>query len=308
VTQSLPAPPRLGAARFDLRVATHGHGWVQLAPNRWQEGAWHTTFRLDDGTPVDARTRVTGGKRPCLETWVLSASALGDGDRRVVRSTLRRALRLDEDLVPLWDHCDATGRGWVRRRGAGRILRSPTVFEDLIKLLFTTNCSWGATCGMVRGLLEVAGTATPSGHRAFPRPAEVARLSERNLRDRVRVGYRARACRELAAGFVDGRWSEEYFEDPRCPTAELRERLLVLPGFGPYAAGQALRLLGRYDDLALDSWCRARLAAMDGRKRPPTDRSVERRYRAAGSWAGLVLWLDLTADWFDEPPFDDVTG
>ena len=41
---------------------------------------------------------------------------------------------------------------------------------------------------------------------------------------------------------------------------ELWRRLLALHGFGPYAAGQAMRLCGHYDRLALDSWCRARLA------------------------------------------------
>ncbi|MSR47198.1 MAG: hypothetical protein EXS13_09050 [Planctomycetes bacterium] len=87
------------------------------------------------------------------------------------------------------------------------------------------------------------------------------------------------------------------------PTPALRERLLSLEGFGPYAAGLALRLLGRHDDLALDSWCRARLATMTERKPPPSDRAVARRYARYGDDRGLVLWLELTADWHGETSF-----
>ena len=75
---------------------------------------------------------------------------------------------------------------------------------------------------------------------------------------------------------------------------------MQLRGFGPYAAGQALRLLGRYDDLALDSWCRARLAQRSTRGVAPSDATIERRYARFGRYKGLALWMDLTASWHDE--------
>lgn len=60
--------------------------------------------------------------------------------------------------------------------GAGRIVRSPTVFEDVVKTLCTTNCSWGATQRMVGALLEHLGRRAPgscpagAAGRAFPTP------------------------------------------------------------------------------------------------------------------------------------------
>jgi N-glycosylase/DNA lyase len=80
----------------------------------------------------------------------------------------------------------------------------------------------------------------------------------------------------------------------------VRKRLLALDGFGPYAAGQALRLLGRYDDLALDSWCRARIAQTLGRRKAPRDTAIARSYAGFGSYKGLALWCDLTAEWHGE--------
>jgi hypothetical protein len=66
-----------------------------------------------------------------------------------------------------------------------------------------------------------------------------------------------------------------------------------------------MRLCGHYDRLALDSWCRARLAELAGTRRPPSDRTVLRRYAAWAPFQGLALWLDLTAQWHGEAPRPD---
>ena len=113
--------------------------------------------------------------------------------------------------------------------------------------------------------------------------------------------YRAEAAVALASGFAQGRLTDEQFLQPQS-SEQLWNRLLALRGFGPYAAGQAMRLLGHYDKLALDSWCRARLAEMAGKKTPPADRTVERRYASWAPFQGLALWLDLTADWHEPAP------
>jgi N-glycosylase/DNA lyase len=41
---------------------------------------------------------------------------------------------------------------------------------------------------------------------------------------------------------------------------------------------------------------------MAGKKKPPADRTVERRYANWAPFQGLALWLDLTADWHCSPP------
>ena len=143
-----------------------------------------------------------------------------------------------------------------------------------------------------------AGSPAPSGARAFPTPKQCLRDAA-FYRDVVRTGYRAEAAVELAQAFVDGGLSDALFLRPQ-PADELWRRLVGLRGFGPYAAGQAMRLLGHYEHLALDSWCRAQLAQMAGRKAPPSDRAVERRYAKFAPYQGLALWLDLTAAWHQD--------
>src|SRR6266545_2400997 len=51
---------------------------------------------------------------------------------------------------------------WALARGAGRLLRSPTVFEDAVKTLCTTNCSWALTRLMVERLCARDAGAAPA--------------------------------------------------------------------------------------------------------------------------------------------------
>lgn len=287
-------PPR----PFDLSTALRGHGWVSLPPHRFdpETRTLHTVLvcgsQAVDVTLVQRGARVHGSLH--------GRHRISDGDVARARRMVSHALRLDEELERFWSLCRRQPRlCWVARRGAGRLQRSPTVFEDLLKLLFTTNCSWQATLGMTRRLVDSLGRPAPSGTRSFP-GAERCAQGPGFYREVVRAGYRAEACAELAEAFASGALTDADFLDPDLPTDELRRRLLSLRGFGPYAAGQALRLLGRYDDLALDSWCRSKLAEITGRRQPPAERTLMRRYAPFGEYRGLALWMDLTADWHGE--------
>jgi hypothetical protein len=75
-------------------------------------------------------------------------------------------------------------------------------------------------------------------------------------------------------------------------------------GVGPYAAGNILKLLGHYDRLGIDSWCRKQFFEIHRNGRKTTDRVIERHYQPYGKWRGLFFWLDLTKPWYDkEFPF-----
>lgn len=290
--------PLAVAPPFDLHLCIHGHGWYALAPHRFDDATTtlHTVLSLGKRA-VDATLHQQDAATLALR--LTAATTLTAKDGNLAAQQLRHMLRLDDDLTAFHAMCTKDqGLRWAARRDAGRLMRSATVFEDLMKLLFTTNTSWSATESMTRNLVAAAGSAAPSGERAFPNPRQCLR-DEAFFRDVVRVGYRAEAALALARGFVDGTLTDHQFLAPQ-PTDELWERLLALRGFGPYAAGQAMRLCGHYDRLALDSWCRARLAAMAGKQTQPADRTVERRYARWAPFQGLALWLDLTADWHGE--------
>ena len=284
---------------FDLRLVLFSHGWIDLAPLEWDERSLALTVPLEmEGQAVDLRvTRTPQG----ISASVEAHRPLTAAQTRTLRRIVPRMLRLEEDLTEFWRLCRrADELRWVARRRAGRILRSASVFEDLLKLLFTTNCSWSATKLMTSRLVDALGLVSPSGRRAFPSPEICAAQDVGFYRDVVRVGYRAPHCVQIASLFAEGRVSEAWFSAPELSIDEVRSRLLELPGLGPYAAGQALRTLGFYKDLALDSWCRAKLARRAGRSQPPSDRTIARKYAGFDPYDGLALWMDLTADWHGE--------
>jgi len=236
-----------------------------------------------------------GGQAPALQGGGERASALRGGGAALRgggghASAPRRPRQM---LPPL---------AWAAARGAGRLLRSPTVFEDAVKTLCTTNCSWALTRIMTTQLVERLGEPGPGGARTFPTPQAMAAQPERFYRDAIRAGYRAGALRELARRVASGELDVEAWRTSPLGTDALAEQIAELSGFGPYATEHLLRLLGRHDHLALDSWTRGKLARLRGRRRIPTDRAIRAWYAPYGRFAGLAMWLEVTADWHGSAP------
>jgi N-glycosylase/DNA lyase len=179
------------------------------------------------------------------------------------------------------------------------MVRSPTVFEDVVKTICTTNCAWSATVRMATALVSELGIEAPDGRRSFPTSAAMAEADEEFYRDVVRAGYRGPYLRSLAVQVAEGTLDLEELNDPELPDDEVAERLLTLPGCGPYATAHMMMLLGRYSRLILDSWTRPKYARVNGRK--AADRTIERRFRRYRDYAGLAFWLYLTRDWVEEP-------
>ena len=208
-------------------------------------------------------------------------------------------LDLDADLDGFHALCrerGADGFGWIAERGAGRLLRSPSLFEDAVKVLLTTNCSWALTRAMVRNLIAACGDGG-----AFPRAEAVAALSEQALRDEVRSGYRAPFLLAFARRVADGTLDLSRWEDASREDGDVEAAIREEKGFGPYAAETLMRLLGRHSRLGLDSWSRKQVAKLRFRGRKAKDARVARFYAPFGRWAGLAFWLDVTRDWHESP-------
>src|SRR4029453_3707012 len=111
--------------------------------------------------------------------------------------------------------------------------------------------------------------AAVGGGHAFPTPAAMAAASDAFSTGEVRAGSRGPYLRALADDVASGTLDlEALAAAPRdeLPDAELEERLLALPGVGPYAATHIIMLMGRHSRLILDSWTRPTYAKLRGRK------------------------------------------
>jgi N-glycosylase/DNA lyase len=233
---------------------------------------------------------------------------LGPGGDDALLDRVRRVLGLHDDLSPFYAlAADDPELAWVTR-GAGRMVRGASVFEDVVKTVCTTNCSWSATTRMVCALVEHLGDRAPGAPetgpygRAFPDATAMAEAGEGFYRDVVRAGYRGRYLTVLARSVAEGILDLEALLVPvdDLPDEELYGRLLLLPGVGPYAAAHVMMLLGRHSRLVLDSWTRPTYAKLVGREAVP-DREIEARFAPYGPFAGLAFWLYLTRGWTEEP-------
>jgi N-glycosylase/DNA lyase len=241
------------------------------------------TIRIFEGGPGFARVEVEGRK-------------LGSKAVEGLTAAVRRILNLDEDLSEFYSLiADDPHLSWAAA-GAGRMLRTPTVFEAAIKTICTTNVAWSATVRMVNALVDNLGEPGVSGARAFPTAEAMASVPESFYRETVRAGYRSPYLHALASGVVAGVFEvEELGIQAELPDDEVASRLLVLPGIGPYGAAHLMMLLGRHSRLILDSWTRPKYAKVNGRK--ASDATVQRRFRRYGRYSGLAFWLYLTRDW-----------
>ena len=176
-------------------------------------------------------------------------------------------------------------------------MRSATVWEDLVKTLCTTNCSWALTKNMVRNLVEKIGSPDVKGPRAFPTAAAMASVTEQFYREEIRAGYRSAYFAELAETVASGKCDPESWLDPEMTTPELKKEIKRIKGMGDYAAENLLKLLGHYDGLALDSWLRSQFYKKHNVGKVCKDSKIERHYKKFGDWRGLAIWCDMTEKW-----------
>ncbi|MDQ6709580.1 MAG: Fe-S cluster assembly protein HesB [Candidatus Dormibacteraeota bacterium] len=295
-----------GGEPIDLRRVFLSHGLAALPPMRFDEksGFFEITVPIGRG----ARILTLGPSRPGYATVTVAGPPPGVATAAAVMARTRHVLSLDQDLAPFYTLAASDpDLAWVTS-GAGRMVRSPTVFEDVVKTICTTNTSWAGTTRMVNALIEHLGVkaagAPASGPfgRAFPTPAAMAAASEDFYRRVAGAGYRGAYLRALATSVVDGSVDLEALggtsPDERSDD-DVATVLLALPGVGPYATAHVLLMLGRTSRLILDSWTRPTYARLLGRRRPVSDRMIERRFRPYGRYAGLAFWLFLTRDWVD---------
>jgi 3-methyladenine DNA glycosylase/8-oxoguanine DNA glycosylase len=286
-----------GGEPVDFKRTLASHGVASLAPSRIDEEAWTLEVTLPVAAGARA-VRVTQDRSPGAGIEILGR-APSARSREAILGALRHMFRLDEDLSGFYAlAADDPDLAWVTT-GAGRMLRSPTVFEDVVKTICTTNTTWSGTVRMVEAIVESLGAEAPGGGHAFPTPLAMAAAGDDFYRDVARAGYRGAYLRTLAEDVASGALDLEQLGDPELPDGEVEERLLALPGVGPYAAAHVmLTSLGRYSRLVLDSWTRPTYAKLRGRK--TSDKTIARHFRRYGPFAGLAFWLTLTRGWVAE--------
>lgn len=241
---SIPVP-----TDFSLPRDACSYGYFLLAPNHWQprDQSFSRVLNLAEGPGKVTVIQPDGPGRPLKAT---TDRTITKPERIQAIAMFTRALRLDEPAKTIADF-HRVDRRW-KKNGAGRLCRSPSFFEDVIKTVTSCNVAWTSTIIMNQRLCHVVGQGG-----AFPTPQRLAKTRANTLRARCSVGYRDQRIVDLAKRFATpanrGGVDVAWFEDPSTPDDAIHEKLLDWPGIGPYAAANIMQLLGRYARLPLDS-------------------------------------------------------
>ncbi len=296
---------------FNYHSVINSHGWIQLAPFQFDEptSTLAYTLRASNGRVMHLKIREaeagvsveTKGRLSKLESNELQEAVSWMFAMDADYSSFYKAARKEPNLKK------------AIQLARGRVLRSPTLFEDVVKTIFTTNTLWGATKNMTQKLIASFGdpltfalngglsrqrNSTVSKSevegpvlRAFPTPERIAASSPEVLKELVRVGYRAPALHQLAVRVASGELDLESLKRSTMPTLELRKELLKINGIGPYAAANLLLILGRSDFIPIDTWALKLVSHEWYQGKPISAKEVEKAFEKWGEYKGLAFWF-----------------
>lgn len=278
---------------FNFESAVKSHGWWMLSPNYWDEKTqiFYRPLRLSNAKNVFVSISYDDDH---LSIKNESSVILDEKDKKEIIEDISWMFRLQENFEPFYSMSQKYEELLhLSDERKGRLLRSPTLFEDIIKVILTTNTRWQHTINMtnnlVNGLGEPVETATQNGFKTFPTPERILEVGESFLKEHVRVGYRSAYIIDAATKALDDSFDMESFRSPNKDIMKLK----TIKGVGPYAFNTLAMLLGKYDALPVDSEYKKRVVNkyFDGKK--PSKLELESVYDKWGEYKYLAYWFDV---------------
>ncbi len=284
---------------FNFHSVLNSHGWVDLLPNTYNPviPSFSRVEELPSGKVIFMTVSVeTAGVDQEVIITVIASHKLDSRDKEYLTARVSHMLRLDEDFSGFYDLCEKKGGSWGGvSQGIGRLLRSPNLFEDLVKVICTTNIQWGGTKRMIRELVDAFGRPMDGSpeQKTFPSHAAIASIPFNEFQQQVRLGYRAEYIHLLARQFAEGSLLPSDLQTEDIPTEVVRKKLLAIKGIGSYAAASTLMLLGRYDHIPVDTVFRQFMSQKYFKGNPFDLSEAISLYDDWGKWKYLAYWFEM---------------
>ncbi|PKI74948.1 hypothetical protein CRG98_004720 [Punica granatum] len=212
------------AETFSLEKAVCSHGLFMMAPNRW-DPLTRTFSRplrliadLEGDASLSVMVRISHHSR-ALQVLVYGHSALSPEHESSLMHQVRRMLRLTENdesnMRGFRKMCEEMRASEVVRNFGGRVFRSPTLFEDMVKCILLCNCQWSRTLDMALALCELQlelqhSSSNLSGSEASVKVAETAEAKTEgffpktpSLKEAKRKRVRRMSGTNLSGKFTD---------------------------------------------------------------------------------------------------------
>ncbi len=295
---AVPAP-------FSLKSLALSHGWHECAPFSWAEGGQSLQYvarRGRDAYRVTIKQEPARRGRVALDVRVMDVALSGEELAEVERD-VRHMLRLDEDYGAFYELCGRHEHlAPAAAIAAGRLLRAPSLFEDIIKTICGTNVNWTQAVKMINRVAQLGPCVPHFRHlNAWPTPTEILRAGEAYLSDVCRLGYRSasilKLCEGVRRGTIDLDAIRAAAADPAVTSAQVVALLRQIHGVGEASAHFLLATLGRYDLVGIDSWTLTYVGRTYYHGRKPTARQVRRVYEPFSPYQHLAWWCEQWLTW-----------
>jgi len=282
-------------APFNFKLTVHKPaGWWFSTPNEFFEDETLWTAARLEGKLLGLKLRSAGTLlKPKLSCTIYSESPLNGETKSRLERTLKRALRVDEDINGFYSMAkkDEILREVVQDLYGMRTTAWPELFPALILALTLQMAPWKRSSEMMGLLMKNYGDDVKFDGktvRHWPSPAKMAALTEDELRAKAKLGYRAKNLASIAdqlkAGFPS--MDELYAMSPE----EAKKKLMTLRGIGEYSAEIITPRMG----FPLDVWSAKIFNMLFFKKEtksprdsiPALKETAERRW---GKWRGDVF-------------------
>lgn len=141
----MPAIDLAARKPFNFQSVVDSHGWRQLAPFRFDE-TLSTLFYMDhlaSGRSLEYRISASP------DGVQIETGKLTKAEQKEVTDKVTWMLGLDMDFSRFYAASRVEPKlARAKKQALGRVLRSPTLFEDVINTILTTNTLWGAYKGL----------------------------------------------------------------------------------------------------------------------------------------------------------------
>ncbi|MFD1412550.1 DNA-3-methyladenine glycosylase family protein [Oceanobacillus jeddahense] len=278
--------------KFNFNAATTDHGWYMLPPFHHNENILNRVEALSNGNIVKLHIHQNHDQ---LIIEIGDKKTLTNKEWEEIIHKVNWMLRLDEDFSVFHKMCsDSQDMQEVVKENKGRLLRSPSIFEDIVKTILTTNTTWSRTIAMTTNFVTLLGERYVDELElfAFPSPEAVLKRDRNFLNQDVKLGYRSDYIYELAWNVSNGVYDLDVLKNPEVPTGEVVQKLKEIKGVGPYALSNILMLLGRYDFLPVDSEFKKHVKNKYFAGELPPVSQLQQLYKEWGEFKFLAYWFD----------------
>ncbi|XP_019179067.1 PREDICTED: uncharacterized protein LOC109174250 [Ipomoea nil] len=315
--------------RFQLEKAVCNHGFFMMAPNHWDTltKTFTRPLRLTTSLSLIVSVSQPPTQNQHLLLKIHHATLLSPQDQHAIKAQVARMFRLsvgDENAIQEFHklHLDA------RNQGFGRLFRSPSLFEDIVKTLLLCNCNWGRSLEMAKALckfqyeLDKGVLVKRNGRRKlkrkrssvvqacnslgnFPSCEEIARLSGSDeLNKFCNLGFRARFIFCLAQRIVNGKLPLQKYEmminENTKNITQIMASLETIKGVSNFASANIMMCLGCYQFIPCDTETIRHLKEFHGIKdcsKTSVASNIKMLYETYSPFHCLAYWFELVKEY-----------